>query len=159
MPRKCSVCNHPKLQEIDLALAQGKSYRSIAGQFCLTKTSIERHRRSHLPMHLVRAEKAKKIVQADKILTGLVKLQDEAGEIGREAREAGDYKGALMAIRERVRISELFLKMAGELRESNTIKQTVEIANVNIMEILKDPQACASALDLLSESKKAENGE
>jgi len=82
LSRKCTVCNHPERQEVDLALAKGESYRDIADQFSVTKTSLVRHRRSHLPMHLVRAKEAREVTKADNLLANLVELQNEAGEIG-----------------------------------------------------------------------------
>ncbi len=40
----CSICTHPHCAAIEAALVAGQSYRSIAGQFQCSKSSIVRHR-------------------------------------------------------------------------------------------------------------------
>src|SRR5215210_4107459 len=51
MSRTCTVCSHPKRDEINRALISGTT-RGIAGRFDLTKSSIDRHRREHLRPYL-----------------------------------------------------------------------------------------------------------
>jgi hypothetical protein len=46
---RCSICGHPQRQLLDRLLVGGNtSVRSIAGRFGLAKTSLLRHRDSHL---------------------------------------------------------------------------------------------------------------
>mgnify|MGYP001275838975 CR=1 FL=1 len=48
MSRPCSICTHSDRLEIDRLLLQGTSYRDIADRFGLSKTSVFRHKESHI---------------------------------------------------------------------------------------------------------------
>jgi len=79
--------------------------------------SVFRHQRDHLPKLLVQAEGAKDIAQADDLLAQLKGLNEKARELAAKAEGAGDYRTALMAIRELTRLLELTAKLTGELDE------------------------------------------
>jgi hypothetical protein len=49
MPRLCTMCIHPDRTAIDDGLVAGQSLRTVSGQFGLSKSSIDRHKGSHLP--------------------------------------------------------------------------------------------------------------
>jgi hypothetical protein len=49
MPRVCSICSHPSRTAIDERLIAGQSLRAVSGQYCLSKSSVDRHKASHLP--------------------------------------------------------------------------------------------------------------
>lgn len=58
MPQVCTVCNHPKSREIDLAVLDPKcSKRKIAIEHKITEPALFRHIRSHLAERLRRALK------------------------------------------------------------------------------------------------------
>jgi hypothetical protein len=44
MARPCSICNHPKREEIDAALVAGTPLRDIARQFKTGKDALARHK-------------------------------------------------------------------------------------------------------------------
>jgi hypothetical protein len=48
VPRVCSVCAHPKREEIDDALLSGSSFRNVSRCFGTSKSTVERHRRDHV---------------------------------------------------------------------------------------------------------------
>ena len=48
MPQICTVCKHPKLQEINSALIQATPNRRIATQYGLSEAARRRHRANHL---------------------------------------------------------------------------------------------------------------
>ena len=49
MPRKCSVCTHRKRAHINWALLNPKnSLREIAGQYDVSKSTLQRHLKEHL---------------------------------------------------------------------------------------------------------------
>jgi hypothetical protein len=52
MARPCSICIHPAHQAIDDGLVAGQPLRTISGQYGLSKSSIDRHKVSHLPGRL-----------------------------------------------------------------------------------------------------------
>lgn len=72
MPQRCTVCDHPKLKEIDLALVQAKqSNRVIARQFELNHDAIRRHKADHLPLTLLRGYEAQKEADALSVMAEL----------------------------------------------------------------------------------------
>jgi len=60
MPRTCTICCHPKIEDINKAIIEGNSIRDIAKQFRLNSSSVDRHKKNHLPTLLVKAEDARK---------------------------------------------------------------------------------------------------
>ena len=118
MARTCKCCTHPNRAELDRELlANRRPYRSIAQHFAVSADSVFRHQRDHLPKLLVQAEGAKDIAQADDLLAQLKGLNEKARELAAKAEGAGDYRTALMAIRELTRLLELTAKLTGELDE------------------------------------------
>ena len=87
MPRACSTCTHPERDEVDQALVNGVSYRNVSKQFRLTVASLHRHKGTHIPEHLAKAEEAKEVAQADSLLDRLMDLSRETSLILKEARE------------------------------------------------------------------------
>jgi len=52
MPRLCTICNRPARAAIDDRLEAGQSLGDVAGQYSLSKSSLDRHKASHIPSHL-----------------------------------------------------------------------------------------------------------
>ena len=117
MPRQCSVCAHQKLAEIDRALVGGVSLRDIAGQYRVSKSSLERHKANHLPATLIQAQAAQEAANADDLLGQIEDLRRQAQAIKDQAMKTNDLRTALQGIRELVRIVELLAKLRGELDE------------------------------------------
>ncbi len=134
MPRRCTVCDHPQREEIDMQLVCGESYRTIADRFRLSKTALIRHKESHIPDALVEAQDAGEVAQADDLLAQVKALQAEAQDILGEARAAGDLRTALRGIGQALSCLELLSKIEGRLQD----QQSVQV-NVN-MDIHHSPQ-------------------
>lgn len=117
MPRVCSICQHPDRDAIDRRLVEGATYRDIAGQFRLSKSAVERHRESHLPAKLVRAQEVRELTEADALLRRMLQLEQRARQILDQAQASGDLRSALSGIREARNTLELLAKIAGELDE------------------------------------------
>ena len=117
-----------------MQLVCGESYRKIADQFSLSFGSIARHKESHIPAALVKAQDAGEVAQADDLLAQVKALQTEAQEILGEARASGDLKTALMGIGKAKECLELLSKIEGRLQD----RQSVQV-NVN-MDIYHSPQ-------------------
>jgi hypothetical protein len=113
---RCSICRSPRRKEIDAALLQGARFRDLARDAGVGKDSLVRHRDRHLPARLVKAQQAAEIATADVLAAELAALDSKAGQLGDEAERSGDWRGALLAVRERTRICELKARLAGELR-------------------------------------------
>ena len=117
MPRRCSVCDHPKRHGIDEALVSVAPYRSVAKRFGLSESAVYRHKTEHLPAHLLKAREAEEVAQADDLLEQVKGLQGHALGILERAEKAGDLRTALAAISQARGNLELLGKVAGELDE------------------------------------------
>ena len=120
MPRTCTVCRHANRADIDKALITRQAFRTIAGQFGVSKTALMRHHDDHLPASLVRAQRAREATQADG-LCQVLDLRDEALGVLDEAKQEGDLRVRLVAIHEACRCVELLAKLAGQLADAPTI--------------------------------------
>ncbi len=121
MPRTCTVCRHDRRADIDKALITRQAFRTIAGQFGVSKTALMRHHDDHLPASLVRAQRAREAAQADELLAQVCDLRDRAERI-LDATEAGEnWPAATGAIREMRACLELLGKLAGRLQDAPTI--------------------------------------
>ena len=121
MPRKCTVCEHEKVEEINRLLLEGVSLRDIAGQYSISKTALHRHKKDHLPAKLVKAREAREIAKADSLLDQVTELRDKALSILTKAEKAGDLRTALQGIKEARGCLELLARLQGELQEQATV--------------------------------------
>ena len=126
MPRSCTVCSHPKREEIDRALVGGESAAEISGRYrTVGERAVRRHRSNHLLAKLVMAEKVAEVVEADNLLDQVGDLQRRALAILDKAEAAGELKTALSAIREARGNLELLAKLLGELDERPVVNLLV----------------------------------
>ncbi len=88
MPRTCTVCAHPKRSEIDRALLDGMTYRTIADRFGLSETALKRHKAEHVPARVAKAKEAKQVADADDLLSQLKALRNRAVGILQKAESA-----------------------------------------------------------------------
>jgi len=118
MSRPCTVCTHPKREEIDKLLVEGKlPNTTISSLFDVTEIALRRHRANHLPEKLVRAEGAREAAQAEDLLDQVKGLRNKTYGILLQAEKAGDLRVALSAIKEARACLELLAKLIGELDE------------------------------------------
>src|SRR5690242_17735181 len=94
MSRRCSICHHPKRDEIDRALVSGTPYRSVAQRAAASPDAVFRHSR-HLPRTLRAAQKSLEVARADSLVEMLQRLISEAERLKQKAEEAADYRTAL----------------------------------------------------------------
>ena len=86
MPQRCTVCAHPRRDEIDQELAaETRSKRGIARHFGLDDASVERHVRHHLPETLSKAARMKEIARADDLVPRMEKLVEVGERVMNEA--------------------------------------------------------------------------
>ena len=117
-----------------MQLVCGESYRTIADHFGLSKTALIRHKESHIPDALIKAQGAGEVAQADDLLSQVKALQSEAQDILGEARAAGDLKTALMGIGKARDCLELLFKVEGRLQDQQSVQVAV------CMDIYHSPQ-------------------
>jgi len=156
MARKCSVCISQDLNEINKALVASVSFREISRQFGIDKSALSRHKKSHIPATLSKAEEAKELTRANNLIDEIERLRIKAERIGIKAEEKGDYRTALAGIRELTRIVEILAKMRGELQDQSVNivlnPQWIEIRS-NILSALEDfPKAKMKLVEVLKDA-------
>ena len=87
--RKCSICNHEKVDEINRLLLNGTSYRNISEKFSVSAAALSRHKNQHIARALAKARGAKATVQGDSLLAHTQELQ---------ARETAQADGLLAQV-------------------------------------------------------------
>ena len=110
-----------------MQLVCGESYRKIADQFSLSFGSIARHKESHIPAALVKAQDAGEVAQADDLLSQVKALQAEAQDILTEARAAGDLRTALRGIGQALSCLELLSKIEGRQQDQQSVTVSVNM--------------------------------
>lgn len=117
MPRVCSVCTHPQRAAIDTALVAGDALRGLSALYRVSEDALARHRDSHLPTRLVKAQAAQEVAQADDLLKEVRALRAKSYSLLLAAEKAGDLRTALAGVREARACLELLAKLMGELDE------------------------------------------
>ncbi len=121
MPRRCTICTHQSRAKIDQALVAQNRFRTIAGQYGVSKSALVRHHDDHLPAALVKAQDATEAAQADALLAQVVDLRDKALDVLDTAQGSKDLRAAIGAIREARGCVELLAKLAGQLKDAPTV--------------------------------------
>lgn len=136
MPRACTVCIHPKRPEIDSALLASEPFRHIASRFDTSTAALQRHKADHIPAHVATAKDAADVAIADDLLQQIKALRNKAISILQKAEEAGDYRTALMGIREARGCVETLLEVEGELDRRGVVNVVVNPEWIEIRTIL-----------------------
>jgi len=123
MARTCSVCVHADRQAIDAAAVAGTPNRRVATQYGLTEAAVRRHRTSHLPARLAKAQEAADLAEGESLLDQLASYRRRALAILERAEQDDDPRVALLALREAVRTLEVASRIQGPLaaRELPTV--------------------------------------
>jgi len=155
MARKCTVCEHTQVTDIDKSLIKGIGLRKIAERFSLSTTAIHRHKK-HLNGTLIKSSKVKEITQANNLLQQISNLQIRALNILSKTEESGDWRAANGAVREVRGCLELLGKLAGELNEGQTVNvmvspQWVELRTTIVKALESHPEAKLSVLKALGD--------
>ncbi len=56
MPRKCSICAHPKKRWIDQALLKGAAVAKVARKYGVSSEALRRHKHNHLSKQIAKVE-------------------------------------------------------------------------------------------------------
>lgn len=126
----CAVCSDPDRAQLDAAHIAGASIRELAKTFGRNKDTVQRHVRHHIPAATERAAATARVREAehgDSILAEVADLQSEARRLQNRAEEKRDYRTAISAIRELVRLVELKGRLLGELRDREINNVTVQL--------------------------------
>jgi hypothetical protein len=148
--RPCTVCQHPKRDEIDKRLAIDSNFAGISRDFAgISEDALKRHKEKHLPGTLAKAENIKEVVKADALLEDVKSLRKKALGILESAEKAGDLKTALLGIREARSCMELLAKVEGQLKETPQINFILSAEWIELRTLI------ITALDPYPEAKEA----
>ncbi|MBT9156277.1 MAG: hypothetical protein DDT37_01262 [Firmicutes bacterium] len=159
MPRKCSVCVHADVEEINRLLAAGEPLRNVSKQFALSPAALFRHKERHLPKVLLQAQAAVEVARADTLLDQVCALRDRALSLLDAAERAGDPRTALAGVREAKGCLELLARLQGDLRQHATINflvapQWLSLRTVIIQTLEQHPAAREAVVRALREVEK-----
>jgi hypothetical protein len=154
MPRSCTVCNHPNLEDIDRALVAGEANTALSSLFAVSEQALRRHKGSHLPAKLVMAQAAEEVAQADDLLGQMQNLQQRTLAILEAAESTNQHRTALSAIREARSNLELLAKLLGELDDRPQVNVLVspewlELRAVIVTALEPHPEALRAVVGAL----------
>jgi len=158
MPRKCTICEHEQVEEINKEIVKGIPLRDIANQFNVNHSTIYRHK-DHIPQQLTKAKEAQDIAQADNLLFQVEQLNEKAWELLSKAENSGQLKTALQGIREAKGCLELLAKLQGELQQEGTVNITLapewmELRQIILQELEPYPEARFKLAEKIEEVEK-----
>jgi hypothetical protein len=142
MPRKCTICEHKKRKEIDLALAvDGASLRAIALQYHVGHMSLKRHMdNGHISPAAVTIKQIQEIHRIDTFQEHHQAIRDDLESQKGRAREAEDARLELLISREIIRLHDIDGRASGVYREKveHTGKIETEVSRMSDQELLKN---------------------
>ena len=129
MAQKCLVCSHPKQNEIDALLVDGKlSINKIGKRFGLDKSCLARHRKNHLITQLAEAQQRKAVEYSqngdnlyDRLDQRMEKLIGKLESLVERTERTGTIGQFLGAVRELRESYKLISQMRGALPTAPTI--------------------------------------
>ena len=127
LARRCTVCGHAQVQEIDRRLVRGETIAGIARDFAVSEDALKRHFENHTVKTLSASPTTAEMTQADDLLGQVRALQDEAQDILAEARAAGDLRTALRGIGQALSCLELLCKVEGRLQDQQSVQVNVNL--------------------------------
>ena len=117
MPRTCAICAHEKRQDIERAIFSGKSLSAIAALFRVSPDALQRHKQSHLPDKLAKAQEAKTDLEADGLLREIAELREKLRRGLAQAEQAGSGAAMVAFAREYRNTLETFFNIADRMAE------------------------------------------
>jgi hypothetical protein len=155
LTRSCTICIHRNVEEINKLLLSGESYRSIAKRFEASESAVYRHKDSHIPTELSKAQEAKELAQADTLLDQVRNLRQKALNLLDQAESSNDLRAAGIFLRELREQIKLLAELEGRLATQPQINilvnpQWVELRTKIIKALDSYPQAREAVVNALS---------
>ncbi len=121
---RCTVCQHPDIDQINQRLVAGGTARKLADEFGLNYGAIQNHRKKHLPKLLVKAQAVKDQNAADELLSQVRDIYERALNIMERADSDQKYQPAVSALKEARNSLELIGKLIGQLKTGTEVNIT-----------------------------------
>jgi hypothetical protein len=106
---------------IDILLVEGFPKRRIASQFGMSEASVRRHADRHLSATLQKSHEIQEVARAGNLNDRIQFLDEKVRQFMDKFEEDEDYRGAVDAAGELRRITELYAKVRGDLKDTQTI--------------------------------------
>ena len=131
MAMPCSICTHSQRDAINQALVSGRPNRRIASEYHTSEASLRRHKKNgHIPAQVTQAGITQQHLEADRLLAVMEKLLGEAISAVHNAREKGDERTRIQAVRAAADINRTLLEIAGEFQTGNKVQVNVGIQSI-----------------------------
>jgi len=127
--RVCTICSHPKKNEIEKSLIDGVAYRRIASQFKVGDKSVERHAKSCVASKIEKAVEKIELRDAITLLEQVNELRAETMSVlskVRDSHEVDALQVALSAIGRREKQIELLAKLTGAFQKDKDNESDIE---------------------------------
>jgi hypothetical protein len=150
MPQICRTCSHPKRQEIESLIIQGRSINSVAQQYGLNQSALNVHTKRHLATNLSKVREARELDLASKNLRNLNRIIKETWDLFAQAKQSEDIELTLFAIDRVVKQIEVMHKL--------TEKAAQQAVNINILQLNEwrfISEGLLRALDAYPEAQRA----
>ena len=128
MSQICTVCSHPKHQEINRALLEGVPALQLANQYGLARSSMQRHRDKHLAEKMAKALKAREVQEvkeAVKLVEVAREMLSKLQRLANDAEQEKDIRGAVAAIGKIPDFLRILGEIEGRLNAQGTVNVTV----------------------------------
>jgi len=155
---KCSICTHPKVEEINRRISENEQLADIARELAVSRDALYRHKDKCIVMALCATPNTKEIVKGDALLKQLQDVREKALSLLDMAILAGDTKvyGApstyLSEIRQQIK---LWAELEGRLASQPTVNvlinpQWIELRTLVLTALDDHPEARQAVIDALS---------
>ncbi len=156
MPRRCTVCLHPQLADIDRSLVVNRTFRSIATEYKLSESALKRHKREHLPARLAKAQAAVEVARRNELVEHQQEIKAEDTrqaidtvaqlrainaaclEVLKAARADGEHSLSLRAADRIAKQIELQAKLLGDIQDGQTVNIAIMPEWHGIRQVLAD---------------------
>lgn len=119
MPRQCNTCQHEEVEVINKAIVSGETIREISKRTGLSRSSLHRHSKNHIPELLRQAKTEKEVAQGKSLLEVLNEVESEVREVIEKLDKKGDHRGELSGFGELRRQIELKARLFGVEEEED----------------------------------------
>jgi hypothetical protein len=154
MPRTCSICTHPAVEEIDASLVRRVSYRNITKRFSVSEAALSRHLNEHLAEYVRKALRERGQEKGVRVLAKVGSMVDRLESFLDRAEEQDDgaeFRATAGELRKQL---ELISKLQGELAQEGTTslhlhQEWIELRTLIITALDRHPEAKASVLEAI----------
>lgn len=150
--QRCNICQHEQAKQINEAIIQGRTLRSIAADYQVHISSLSRHK-PHIADKIRTYSTLTEAQEGASIMQQVSSLLQRADSLLSQAEDSQDVKTALLGVRECRSTLELMAKISGELSPDRILIQLMPTIDTLVM-ILRQEVKDEETLQRISERIK-----